>query len=292
MSNPPPVDEAWQETSQPGGFPKHWIVLGLLVVAHAAFGAYVVPSSRLGELTVGVVITQPMILATWAAFARQRFYRRFLWSLLFCIYLSFADALGVAGSYGLRRPGESILEIQSLFIVLVAILLVFRRCFRWQLTHPDLKDTPSVYLAHHFGISHLLTLTAFIALVCGLVRTFSVILDTGIPFSSFPTFIGSFCLLLFAAFLSWVVTWIILASRRVAIELILLIVLAAISLDLAIGFAVGSILRLVPATVSEYLPKIGRCWDLQLGAIPSAIVSTLVLRFCGFRMIREPKMQA
>ena len=63
----------------------HWIVLGLLVVAHAEFGLYFTPNGKaiddgevLSVLMLGFLGSQPILLAIWAAFAPQRFYHRFL----------------------------------------------------------------------------------------------------------------------------------------------------------------------------------------------------------------------
>ncbi len=95
------MNEVPEVTARPSGFPKTWIVLGLLVLAHAGFGAYLSPvvrsisGDRIVEfLTGGAILSQPILFAIWAALARQRFYHRFLWSLLLCTLVSFSDELG------------------------------------------------------------------------------------------------------------------------------------------------------------------------------------------------------
>ena len=52
----------------------HWIVLGLLVVAHAEFGLYFTPNGKaiddgevLSVLMLGFLGSQPILLAIWAA---------------------------------------------------------------------------------------------------------------------------------------------------------------------------------------------------------------------------------
>ena len=85
MSDLLPENQPSEETASPKGFPKHWIVLGLLVLAHADLGAYCIPADQtLTNLIAGVMISQPILLANWAAFACQRFYHRILWSLPIC----------------------------------------------------------------------------------------------------------------------------------------------------------------------------------------------------------------
>lgn len=118
----------------------------------------------LAALAAGVAISQPVLLATWAAFARQRFYHRLLWSLLICTYLSFADDLGtidhvlpngriVADPWLARldflRSGELILTNMTLFVVALVVFLPIRRLFRWQITRQDVKDTRAGFASTH-----------------------------------------------------------------------------------------------------------------------------------------------
>ena len=299
MSNLLPENQTSEVTGSPKGFPKHWTVLGLLVLAHAVFGAYCISTDKtLCNLTVGVMISQPILLATWAAFARQRFYHRILWSLLICTYVSFADDLGAGqhvGQYEMHfGPGKMILAHLALYVVVLGFLLPVRHFSRWQITQPDASDAPSVYLDHHFGINHLLFLTAIVALACGLVRSLFIITGSNSPYSKAADFSYSVFLLLVASFPSSVVPWITLAPGRKPCWLIPMTISVAGALD-AIAYAVSTIrcsdlLPFVPWYVSENL--VVPCFWLQLGAILSAVGSTLVLRYCGFRMIREPRAAA
>jgi hypothetical protein len=298
MSNSPPVHEVPAETAHPGGFPWHWIVLGMLVLAHAVFGAYCIPAvSMLTAMTLGVVISQPILLAIWPTFARQRYYHCILWSLLICTYLSFADDLGTVQRGMHFAPGQTILENLALYVVVLVSLFPVRRFARWQLAQPDEKDAPSVDLERNFGINHLLILTAIVALTCGLVRSLFIITDSGFPYSSVGQFIGSLGLLLVVSFPSSVVPWIILAPRRKPYWLIPITILLAGVLDvMAVAFMTKAahMPLLPPVGVKWYLyysPAFSYLWT-QLGAIISIVVSTLVMRFCGFRMIRERNERA
>jgi hypothetical protein len=87
MSNTPPFAETPEDNARSNIFATNQVVLGLLLLAHAAVGAYFTPTKgTLFYLTFGIRISQPVLLATWAAFGRQRFYYRLLWSLLICTY--------------------------------------------------------------------------------------------------------------------------------------------------------------------------------------------------------------
>ena len=107
----------------------------------------------------------------------------------------------------------------------------FRRFALWQITQPDERHAPSVYLDHHFGINHLLFLTAIVALACGLIRSVFTITTSELPYSTVLAFIGSLSLLLVLAFPSSVVPWITLAPGRKPYRLIPIIMLIAGVLD-------------------------------------------------------------
>ena len=115
--------------------PWHWVVLGLLVVAHAGLGSYY---NSIGTdlfrskdtMLAGLLSSQPLLLAFWAAFAPQRFYDRILWSLLLCILVSFTVDCGVwlhvnANGYGYGL-GFLMLADSILFVMAIPILLLIR----------------------------------------------------------------------------------------------------------------------------------------------------------------------
>jgi len=293
MSNSPPVDEAPEETAHPSGFPRHWAILGL-PIAYAGLGLFYDHSDQtFASLAVGVILSQPILLAFWAAFARQRFYYRLLWSLLFCTYLSFVDELGMAIHGG--RGGDSLmLVILAFFVLAFVILLPVRRFSQWQITQPNAKDAPAAYLAHQFGINQFLILTAIVALACGLVRSSFILTRCHFPFPSIAVLVDYFSLLLVVGFPSCVVPWITLAYRRKRYGLMLTTVFVAGALDLVAGYVRLQMYGqawIVMWKVNLFVTLVVDLYFLmQLGAILSAIVSTLVLRFCGFRMIREPKV--
>jgi hypothetical protein len=288
-SNTMPSGETSQGNAPPTVFRTHWVVLALLVFAHAVFGAYCTPADRaLACLTAGAMIAQPVLLAIWAAFAHQKFYFRVLWSLLVCTYLSFADDLGVVQQKMRPNPGETIMAHLALFVVTLLILLLVRRFSRWRITVPDGEDPRSVFLARNYGIHHLLMLTAIVALACGLVRSLIRITDAGFPYSSAGDFIGSLGLLLVTVFPACVVPWITLARRRKRFALAFVTLLIAVVVDFPACYVVA--LNTRPLRWSYTF------WDTfcvvtveflatQFGAILSALGTTLVMRWSGFRMI-------
>jgi hypothetical protein len=182
MSDSSPLDDAKAAQASVAvdkrPFPKHWIILGLLIIANAAFGAYFNPngktSSEVGEKTAfiltGFLFTQPFLFALWAAFAPQRFYRRFLWALLLCSLVAFAEELG---TLGYRNPslGFGMVVQLILFILFTSLLLLVRQIFGWRFNRSQKEFMPSDYQANQFGIKHLIILTTIIGIAFGLIRS-------------------------------------------------------------------------------------------------------------------------
>ncbi len=287
MSDNLPIAAPSDESIRPGGFPWYLLVLGLLLLAHAMFGAYCAPDNEtLCSLKLGVIMSQPVLLAIWAAFAQHRFYFRLLWALLLCTYLSFADDIGAVFQPAMRiDPGEVILATLALFVVTLPLLLLARRVSRCQISGPDGSGSHSVYLAHHYGIHHLLILTAIVALACGLVRSLLIITDAGFPYPSIFYFMVALGLLLILSQPASLIPWITLADRRKPF----LWAFAALLIIAALDCAAGVAMALVGQSI--WSPDIVvRCLLLQLGAVLSALGTTIVVRCCGFRMIRESEI--
>ena len=289
MSNSPPLDEAPAETAHRNGFPWYWILFGLLI-AYAGFGLYYDHSDPAsGVLEYGVILSPPILLALWAAFVQQRFYNRFLWSLLCCTYLSFLNDLSVTVHCG--GPGGNFMFANlALFFVASVILVLVRRFSRWHITQHYAKDAPSAYHAHQFGINQFLVLTAIIALACGLMRTLFIITRCHFSITAVADYFSS---LLIVGFSSSIVPWITMAHRRKRYGLMLLTMLIAVA-----SGCIGEYARIQVFGFAWYMDfgffvrsVVSSLW-MQLGAILSLVISTLVLRFAGFRMIRDPKMRA
>jgi hypothetical protein len=171
----------------------------------------------------------------------------------------------------------------ALYVVTLLVLMLVRRFSRWQITEPDGKDGDSMYLAHHYGIHHLLMLTAIVALACSLFRSVLTIFDAGFPYQSGTEFIIDLGILLVIVFPVCVVPWITLTSRgnRAGSAIVTLVVAAALD------YIACYISVLITSSWNFAQDVAFSCGLMQIGAILSAVGTTLVLRYCGYKMVRE-----
>jgi hypothetical protein len=263
--------------------PKHWIVLGLLVFAHAVFGAYLglhlgkteQSSAYIAYMMVGILWSQPILLAIWAALAPQRFYHRFLWTLLFCILICFTVAIGLV--HKSIEMGMIIMEL-TLFIVATLSLLLVRRLSRWQIIHTYTAHVPSDYQAYQFGIKHLIILITITAIACSLFRTL-VVISPQLLYPPVVEVAKQTCEVIVVLFPIIIIPWFTLAYlKNTLLSIFYAIVLLGI-IDVTVYFIFRK-LEPNPDIIQIIL-------FVQLGASISVFVTTLVIRLCGFRMVRE-----
>jgi hypothetical protein len=297
MSNTMPPNEAPEANGPPRGLTKPWIVLGLLVLAHAVLGAYFnpngMPSYQVSAIRVivilGVFVSQPFLFAIWASLAQQRLFPRLLWSILLCILVSLAEDLATLLHPNHRYFGMSTLVAMTLFFLATIVLSLFRRFSRWQIKQPN-EDASSVPPTFQFGIKHLLILTTITAVACGLFRTLYVIAPTLSWLPPIARDMVTICLSLALLFPVIIIPWFTLTGhRRFAARMFIPIVLGAV-FDLAV-FSIMSEMSSPPQLASIPGPVIRPYLLLQLGFGTSVFATTLVVRFCGFRMIREPRIE-
>ena len=147
--------------------PWHWIVLGLLVAAHAMIGTYSIrklvgSDASFGSLLMaGVIFSQPMFFAFWAALAPQRFYTRFLWSVLLCTVICFFEELGRLQSDTASGVGGMMLAFLSIFVLATVLLAIVRWVSRWQIKHSFVEMSHSDYQTRVLQISCLYRRTDF-----------------------------------------------------------------------------------------------------------------------------------
>ena len=281
MSESPPVNEVPEHRRRS----YYWIVMGLLVAIYAVVGTFFVPDGNnvLSLLIGGLLLSQPLLFAFWAALAPQRFYHRFLWSLLLCSLVSFVEELG-----DLRNPyshlGSTMLAFTAEFLVVTILLLVFRRLSRWHIRQLAAEETPSDYRPNQFGIRHLVILITITALACGLFKTL-LMMNSNMDerFSSVAISVGANTVIFLLSLLPvLVIPWYTLACRgRVSV-----LILATIAI-LAVCDSVVYDLTIVVLAIDQSI--IRKLLLSQLGAGLSVFFTTLVLRWCGYRMIREAK---
>ncbi len=295
-TTPLPLDDSPEGNARPSGWSKTWIVLGLLVLAHAVVGAYLdflvsdLGEKILGFLLMGVLVSQPILFSIWASFAHQRFYRRFLCSLLLCTLVSFAEELGILFHGNHDGLGVLMMYDMTLFLAATSVLSVFRHFSRWQIMQPNSEDAPSAYGAYHFGIKHLLILTTITAFGCGLFRTLYLINPDDVEFApSIFHFVGGVCAFLALLFPVVAIPWYTLAYQRRLLSLLPVTLIIWGLLDLAAYFLMMKVGIPFPG-VSPY-ELIVMILQIQLGSGLSSFATTLVIRFCGFRMIREASIQ-
>jgi hypothetical protein len=261
--------------------PKHWIVLGLLVAAHAGVGAWLNPvgnhwTETAAFIFAGFIFSQPILLAFWAAFSSQPFYLRFLWSLFLCIMVAFAVDCGML----LRTKDQlGILTlVDPMFFIMAAFIFVLiRRLSRWQIELYGTKVVSTGYRAYQFGIKHLIILITITAIGFGLFRSL-FLMASSFPLPpplEFAAIITAYLVVLLPVI---VLAWSVLASLRNAIffivgGLILLVIVDFIVISIASSFS------------SEFR-NMEFILFFQLGAALSVLLTTLVMRWCSFRMIR------
>jgi hypothetical protein len=290
MADLPPVDETPERCP-----PAYWITLGLLVVAHVEFGVFLSPAGIYGNSTyhfllapvLGFLFSQPLLCAFWTAFAPQPFYHRVLCGLPICALLAFAVELGNLMTGGrvfsyhesFCQPGFFLSMYLLLYLTATLLLLLARQLFRWRLTRPAAEPVSYQYRESQFGVKHLLILTAVTALVCGLFRSLTVIDPSVYPHPSREVAALVFEIIIVLLPIA-LVPWLTLVHHR---DITLSILCAVVSFG-PIAVVCGLMYRfaLIRGSPEDSL-------FIQFGAISSVFVSTLTIRSCGFRMIRQAK---
>jgi hypothetical protein len=274
--------------------PKHWIVLGLLVVAQAGLGAFlngrlnIITTADLGApLTIGLLFSQPILLAFWAAFAPQPLYQRFLWSFLLCTVVSFVEEVpALANTHNVFKNTMTI--FLAGFIVVTIVCLGFRWIFRWQIKHSLIEDAESDYERSQFGVKHLIILITITAICCGLARSLFIIDPNSQWVHTISEYIGRIygTLLLIGPVI--VIPWIAMTHRPKVLRSLFAIIGAEIVCAVSGGFII-SVCFSLPSLGTVFVGEGGVILLIQVGAALSILVTSLVMRFCGFRLVRVPK---
>jgi hypothetical protein len=270
--------------------PRHWVVLGLLVVVHAGLGAWLNALSyqcglSIGNILGGFLSSQPVLFAFWAAFAPQRFYHRFLWALLLCIVVSFISDSGFI-FYEKHYMGVFMFLDLVFFAVTTPILLLIRRFSGWQIKPSHEVIATLKYQRYQFGIKHLILLITIAAIGFGLLR--SLLLAN--PRSFAPSFLD---------YVHGVVLFITGIAPVILLGSMVLVQNWNSSFSIIRAFIIFGVIELVSTVVVKTLSPpnystvmIKQILYNQFGAVLSVLLTTLVMRWCGFRMIRVPKTAA
>jgi hypothetical protein len=278
--------------------PKHWIVLGLLVVAQTGLGVYCFETGfprdwATATVLMGIVISQPALLAFWTGFAPQRFYLRFLWSFLLCTLISFADEMS-ANLLRSSRPDIGAMMILALgvFFTGTTLFVILRWMLGWQIKQLSVEDAQPIYHGSQYGIRHLLILMTIAAIACGLIRSlFFMSLNAKLAdplLIVIVRIVGVVSMMLCVVFSAIIIPWFLMAHRLRVLLLTVMMIAIGIACDLAAYYIMLATYPSPPRN-SVYEEFVKPMLLIQLGAGLSMLVSSLVLRFCGFRMVRVPE---
>jgi len=247
--------------------------------------------SEVGEtlvsLAFGILFSQPILFAFVGSFVAQRFYIRLpLLLLLLCLVACAAETRLV----GIETHGMMLGLDVILFPLGTLAFLPLHNSFRWRLKQPTTKHVQTGTRTFQFGTKHLLIFTTIIAIVCGALRTLYVLdpeAKTLLSPADVITGIGLTCILFIPVS---VIPWVVLSERSWRPVSVITAIVIWIVLNLAVSFSMAAS-TLVPSTLDPYRDIFPPLLLIGLGSGLSTIVTTLVLRFCGFRMVREPRIQ-
>jgi hypothetical protein len=260
---------------------KQWLALGTFVIVHIVLGGvcgFFIEKTEppLEYLLVGIVFSQPVLIAIWIALAPHRFHIRFLWGLLLFTLTFFAVGCGISLNNPAFVVRFSVVDLMVLIAASLILSLVWRLT-HWQIIHCDGKQSVPDYHLYQFGIKHLIILTTIVALALGLFRTLLLIS----PRSSLP---GIFevaeplCESTVVLFPVIIIPWFTLAYMKNTVSSLIRAVILMGIVDVA-AFCIFKWITRSSDIVQIFL-------FVQLGASLSMFVTALVIRLCGFRMAR------
>jgi hypothetical protein len=294
-------------------FPRHCKALGLLIATNVVFRILIagirkaiigkgllysdtIPDNMemryfLLEITenmeMGVVLLQPILFAFWAAFAPHRFFHRFLWAFFLCSSVSFIEEFW---GFGNGRPGvESGMVFQLIFFALfTALLLLVRRFTGWHFKSSETEIIDNNYQANQFGIKHIIWLTIITGVTLSMIRTLMIRDIYGGALPGWEAIFG--IALFFVLCLPIVITpWFTMSIRGNIIRLSAYAIIIIVITDFT-GLIIILKTLIDKYGVRNYINEL--VWPMlfmQLGVFFPMLVNTIVLRLCGYRMIRERK---
>lgn len=266
------------------------ILIGLLVVVHVVLGALLTPfglaagsdatMQRVYMTVIGALISQPGLIAFWAALAPQSFLRRWAQALviLMCVELAgeFASAQNASEK---SDPGELLQPLAWLvaFLVCQLPLRLLRARFRWQIEPPAALAPQAGEQDNQFSVRGLFLATAVVAAFVAALRWLhpnSGSTEWGFHLLRYAA-MGAFMSL--PAMLVHVIGWLVLMPGgrghwRWIVGLVGLGSTAAAATAVAM---LGS-----PGEVGELI-------FVPLGSLISAAGSLFVVRLCGYRLARR-----
>jgi hypothetical protein len=167
----------------------------------------------------------------------------------------------------------------ALYVLAVPILLVIRWLSGWRIVHESAGIIPlNDYRLYQFGIKHIIILTTITAIALGLLRS-SLVIAPG-SFSN-PLIVLVGCAGMYVSLLlpAFYIPWVVLPFRINLLRLFILFIILGVC---------GRINYLI---VQHYffpgLDVLKAILCFHIGSGLSVLITTLGMRFCGFRMVRE-----
>jgi hypothetical protein len=269
--------------------PWHWVVLGLMLVANAPIGVYYSPLNRVASrpeepdfIMIGFLTVQPVFFSLWAAFTLQPLFQRLLWSFFVCTSMAFFEDLA-AWKLGIGDLGDNLTFLPQVYLIASIILLLIRLLFGWRIIRLNSHVKPVEYRDYQFGLKHLMLLITFAAVVFSFFRflvTYNRGYNVSVGTKQACVFFVSISALLLPAF---IIIFTILSKKSfkvfpVFILILLLVIGSVISVD---------ILNILHVMLRERIPYILALF--VAGTCISATLNSVVLRMCGYRLIRGRK---
>jgi hypothetical protein len=256
----------------------------LLVTAHAAFGALFAPFNGPETfprmVAMGVIFAQPILLAAWTVFGPPPFVARVPLTIAAFFLMAFCTAL-TDDNPGL--PPGFMLIMGGFFVTWAVILLILSKLVGWKILNTRQAATTGAPL-NQFSLKYLLILMTGCAILLSVGRLFAT-KQSWTTSGSTRSFVDNVITpigFISLAMIPAIVVPLLVLSRRPPVRVMVILAFAWAALT---WLAVETIYALAgPPSKSEIAKAVVY---LQMGAAAAGIISALVARYCGFRLIRR-----
>lgn len=266
------------------------IVMALLITLHVAAALLLTPfglsandhtlSQRAWLMAIGVLISQPALAALWAALAPQAFARRWAQALVMLALVDLAsDFASLQNASHVSDAGDIAYSLLWLvaFLLSQLPLLPLRRRYRWRIESPVTLQQRTAVDDKQFSLSTLLATTAGMAAFLAVLRWLHPASGESEWAFHLVRYVTMGAMTALPGMLVLIVGWLMLtpefrSSWRWSIAVLGSCAMVAAASAVA---AFGS-----PGEVGELV-------FILLGTLLSSAASLLVVRFCGYRLVRK-----
>jgi len=245
-----------------------------LIGAHLALGLALGTFLRLGNYSgqaslpltffAGLLFAQASLLGIWGSLGAGPWWIRLVGIVAGSVCLATGAAIGI----GERDLGTIVIFTFTTFSV--AVVYIIFRCFRFRIGSPRNEGTARAEL--QFGIRHLLIVTVVVAVMLAVSRSLEFNLS---DYGQLPLAI------IFAspyALVGMLSPWAILRGRLLIVRAVILLAIAATA-----GWGLAQMIKAIDAM---------KFWmGISLTEAVLLIASLIVVRSCGYRLMRRRKLQ-